>query len=87
MHESRLTGGVFHEDDLVSSFTDKDRFDYYWKHFALIADQRVKTFNLYIIVVGATLVATVIAEAQHAQAVALPDRLWSHVLRRRLLDD
>jgi hypothetical protein len=43
----------------MSSFTDKERFDYYWKHFSLIADQRVKTFNFYVIVVGFTLVATI----------------------------
>lgn len=27
-----------------------DRLDYAWKHFALIADQRMKTFNFYLIV-------------------------------------
>lgn len=45
--------------NLQTNFTDKDRFDYYWKHFALIADQRVKTFNFYIIVILATLAGTI----------------------------
>ena len=29
----------------MSGITPKDHLDYAWKHFALIADQRVKTFN------------------------------------------
>jgi hypothetical protein len=45
----------------ASTITDKDRLDYYWKHFALIADQRVKTFNFYIIVLLAAFGATVSA--------------------------
>lgn len=38
--------------------TEKDRFDYAWNHFALIADQRVKTFNFYIVVLLAAFGAT-----------------------------
>jgi hypothetical protein len=43
----------------ATTISDKDRLDYYWKHFALIADQRVKTFNFYIIVLLASFGATV----------------------------
>jgi hypothetical protein len=46
-------------DPPTPTLSDKDRLDYYWKHFALIADQRVKTFNLYVVVLAATLVATI----------------------------
>jgi hypothetical protein len=42
----------------MSGITPKDHLDYAWKHFALIADQRVKTFNFYIIVVLAAFGAT-----------------------------
>ena len=41
------------------SITDKERFDYAWKHFALIADQRIKTFNFYIIVLLASFGGTI----------------------------
>ncbi|WP_395746629.1 hypothetical protein [Prosthecobacter sp.] len=41
------------------SITDKERFDYAWKHFALIADQRIKTFNFYIIVLLAAFGGTI----------------------------
>lgn len=41
------------------SITNKERLDYVWKHFALIADQRVKTFNFYIIVLGGAVAATI----------------------------
>jgi len=43
----------------MSQISDKDRLDYAWKHFALIADQRVKTFNFYIIVLLAAFSATI----------------------------
>lgn len=36
----------------ASEIGSKERFDYAWKHFALIADQRVKTFHFYVIVLA-----------------------------------
>lgn len=67
----RLCGGV-HElfvrpilnamsEDPKSSITDKERLDYAWKHFALIADQRMKTFNFYVIILAGTFTGTVAA--------------------------
>lgn len=41
------------------TITAKDRLDYAWKHFALIADQRLKTFNFYIIILGVAITGTV----------------------------
>jgi hypothetical protein len=43
----------------VTEFNRRDYFDYAWKHFTLIADQRLKTFNFYIIIVAAFTAATV----------------------------
>jgi len=43
----------------MSTITEKERLDYAWKHFALIADQRVKTFNFYIILLLAAFSATI----------------------------
>jgi hypothetical protein len=45
----------------MTSITEKERLDYAWKHFALIADQRVKTFNFYVIVLLAAFSATISA--------------------------
>jgi hypothetical protein len=42
----------------MENLTQKDHFEYAWKHFDVIADQRLKTFNFYIIMVAATVVAT-----------------------------
>lgn len=44
-----------------SSITDKERLDYAWKHFALVADQRIKTFNFYIIILAAAVSGTISA--------------------------
>jgi hypothetical protein len=43
----------------MSEFSKRDYFDYAWKHFTLIADQRLKTFNFYIIIVAAFTAATI----------------------------
>jgi hypothetical protein len=43
----------------MSVFSTRDYFDYAWKHFTLIADQRLKTFNFYIIIVAAFTAATI----------------------------
>ena len=43
---------------MKADFSKKDYFDYAWKHFTVIADQRLKTFNFYIIIVGASVAAT-----------------------------
>lgn len=48
-------------DEGKSSITDKDRLDYAWKHFALIADQRMKTFNFYVIILAGSFTGTVAA--------------------------
>lgn len=37
----------------------KDRFDYAMKHFCMVADQRVKTFNFYVIASAAAATASV----------------------------
>ena len=44
-----------------TTITDKERLDYAWKNFSLIADQRIKTFNFYIIVLIAAFSATISA--------------------------
>jgi len=45
--------------DEKQTITDKERLDYGWKHFALIADQRIKTFNFYILILVASFSATI----------------------------
>jgi hypothetical protein len=45
----------------TEKFSEKDYFEYAWKHFTVIADQRLKTFNFYIIIVAASIAATVAA--------------------------
>ena len=45
----------------MSQFSEKDYFEYAWKHFTVIAEQRLKTFNFYIIIVAASIAATVAA--------------------------
>ena len=40
------------------SLGPKERFEYAWKHFDFIADQRIRTFNFYIILLAASLGAT-----------------------------
>jgi len=56
----------------MENLTKKDHFEYAWKHFTVIADQRLKTFNFYIIMVAAGIAATLSAfEKQRAMAVFL----------------
>ena len=49
------------QEDQKTSITDKERLDYAWKHFALIADQRMKTFNFYVIILAGSFTGTVAA--------------------------
>jgi len=41
------------------AITDRERLDYAWKHFALIADQRMKAFNFYLLVLLASFGGTI----------------------------
>lgn len=52
----------------MDALTEKDRLDYAWKYFALIADQRIKTFNFYIIVLIASFGGTLSAISQSFSA-------------------
>lgn len=45
----------------MHNLTEKDHFEYAWRHFTVIADQRLKTFNFYIIMVAAGVAATLAA--------------------------
>lgn len=48
----------------VEKLSAKDKFDYVMKHFALISDQRVKTFNFYVIASAAAVSASVAVAAR-----------------------
>lgn len=39
----------------------KDHLDYAWRHYALIADQRMRTFNFYCILLAASIAGTAAA--------------------------
>ncbi len=43
----------------MDNLTAKEKFEYSWKHFALLADQRLRTFNFYVILLGASIGATI----------------------------
>lgn len=43
------------------SISRKDIFDYAWKHFDVIADQRLRTFNFYVILLAASIGASLAA--------------------------
>ena len=42
----------------TEQLSTKDKFDYVMKHFTLIADQRVKTFNFYVVASAAAVSAS-----------------------------
>jgi hypothetical protein len=41
------------------NITAKDQFDYAWKHFSFLADQRLKTFNYYIVLLAASMAGNI----------------------------
>lgn len=44
-----------------SEIGPKERFEYAWKHFSFIADQRLKAFNFYVVLLAAATGATLTA--------------------------
>lgn len=54
----------------MSDLSIKDKMDYAMKHFSFIADQRVKTFNFYIIILAASTGATITASQRINQPAA-----------------
>lgn len=43
---------------MSEKLSPKDRFDYAMRHFAMVADQRLKTFNFYLIACAAAVSAS-----------------------------
>lgn len=41
------------------AIAERERLDYAWKHFALLADQRIKNFNFYVLVLLAAFGGTI----------------------------
>jgi hypothetical protein len=56
----------------------KDQFDYAWKHFAFISEQRIRSFNFYIILLVATVGGTItVFEKLHRLKPMLMCGVWN----------
>lgn len=53
------------------SLSLKDHMDYAWKHFALLADQRMRTFNFYVAVLTALVAITLTTLSKKSDDVQL----------------
>lgn len=50
----------------MENWTHRDIFDIAWKHFAVIAEQRLKTFNFYVVLLAASVGAALTALEREA---------------------
>jgi len=55
----------------MKDWTHKDIFDTAWKHFAVISDQRLKTYNFYVVLLTASIGATLAAIEKKTDAEVL----------------
>jgi hypothetical protein len=62
----------------MTAISEKDRFEYAWKHFSFISDQRIKTFHFYVILLTAPLAAMFSTRAATANwAVLMVFAFWN----------
>lgn len=55
----------------MDNFSHKDIFDVAWKHFDVIADQRMRAFNFYVLLLAASIGAALTALERNAGSYAL----------------
>lgn len=51
----------------MENWTHRDIFDAAWKHFEVVAQQRLQTFNFYVVLLVATVGASLTALEKHAE--------------------